>query len=38
LIRGPATKAAAAAQAATTTAPLPRMEEPVPVRKADQGA
>ena len=32
-----ATKAAAAAQA-STTAPLPRVEEPVPVRKADQGA
>jgi len=31
-----ATKAAAAQ--ASTTAPLPRVEEPVPVHKADQGA
>jgi sec-independent protein translocase protein TatA len=31
-----ATKAATAQ--ASTTAPLPRVEEPVPVRKADQGA
>jgi sec-independent protein translocase protein TatA len=28
----------AAAAQASTTAPLPRVEEPVPVRKVDQGA
>jgi sec-independent protein translocase protein TatA len=31
-------KAVAAAAQASTAAPLPRVDEPVPVRKADQGA
>ena len=36
--RAPVEASKTAAAQTATTAPLPRVEEPVPVRKADQGA